>query len=108
MSEEKIYVGRGKKSDRFDIVSIDICLTDLPKEHIKKGNNGKSYIKLNVSAKREVDDYGNTHTVTVDTWKPTQGNAPQSKPETKREYAKPTETKTPQGVSASDTDDLPF
>ena len=75
---EKIYCGRGKQG-RFG-VRISLCLNDLPKEHITTANNGKKYISLNVDAKREPDQYGNTHTVTVDTWKPGQQNAPAPAP----------------------------
>lgn len=30
-----------------------LCLSDIPKELIKKGNNGKLYLNINVWAKRE-------------------------------------------------------
>jgi superfamily II DNA or RNA helicase len=75
---EKIYCGRGKQG-RFG-VRISLCLNDLPKEHITTANNGKKYISLNVDAKREPDQYGNTHSVSVDTWKPGQQNAPEPAP----------------------------
>ncbi len=64
---DKIYVGSGKKSTYG--VKISVCLTDLPKEHIFEYNN-KKYIKLDVNEKREEDQYGKTHSVSVDTWKP--------------------------------------
>ena len=68
---EKIYVGTGKEFGQYGDVNIDICLSDLPKEWIVKSEkNGKSYIKLTVSKKKEVDKYGNSHTVTVNTFKP--------------------------------------
>ena len=64
---DKIYVGSGKSSNYG--VNISVCLTDLPKEHIFE-YNGKKYIKLTVNEKREVDQYGKTHSVSVNTWKP--------------------------------------
>ncbi len=68
MSEVKIYVGNGKK--KFDnLRSVSICLTDLPQEHIFE-YNGKKYLKLNVSDKKEPDQYGKDVSVTVDTWQP--------------------------------------
>jgi len=67
---EKIYCGKGKAS-RFG-VRISVCLSDLPREHITTANNGKKYISLDVDAKREPDQYGNTHSIKVDTWKPGQ------------------------------------
>jgi len=70
---EKIYCGSGKKkeSQYGTFRSITINLTDLPKEHMFKYND-KTYIKLNVNDKREVDQYGKDLAVTVDTWKPEQ------------------------------------
>ena len=68
---EKIYVGKGKESQYG--VRIDICLDaiyDYAKEKIEKATNGKKYIKLNVNPMRQQDDRGNTHSVSIDTWKP--------------------------------------
>jgi hypothetical protein len=48
---------------------VSLCLSDLPKEHINEFN-GKKYIRLEVTERREPDKFGKTHTVTVDTWKP--------------------------------------
>ena len=70
MADEKIYCGSGKKSQQYDIINLNICVSDIPKEHIQDGGNGKKYVRLNVSAKREADKYGNTHSISVDTWKP--------------------------------------
>jgi len=68
---EKIYVGSGKEFGQYGDINIDICLSDLPKEWIKKSDkNGKSYIKLTVSKKRQADQYGKTHSVSVNTFKP--------------------------------------
>ena len=72
MAEEKIYVGNGVSKFDGQMVSMSVCLSDLPKEHMFE-YNGKRYIKLNVSAKRDgADEYGKTHYVTVDTFKPEQ------------------------------------
>jgi hypothetical protein len=49
----------------MSFIIIDVCLTDLPKSKITVGKNGKSYMKLKVAQKRAVDDYGNTHYVSV-------------------------------------------
>ena len=43
---------------------------DLPQEHMFE-YNGKKYIKLNVSSKKGgADEYGKTHYVAIDTFKP--------------------------------------
>lgn len=88
MAEEKIYVGNGVSKFDGDMVSCSLCLTDLPQEHMFE-YKGKKYVKLNVCSKKDgADEYGKTHYVTVDTFKP----------EPKKEY----ENATKQEV------DLPF
>ena len=70
MSEEKIYVGSGTSKFDGNMISCSICLSDLPQEHMFE-YNGKKYIKVNVSAKRDgADEYGKTHYVAIDTFKP--------------------------------------
>lgn len=71
MSNDKIYAGSGKTIlGRFgEFYKVSICLSDIPKEHTFE-YNGKTYIKLEISKKKEVDMYGKNVTVAVDTWKP--------------------------------------
>lgn len=80
METDKIYCGSGKtRSGKYgDFQSISICLEDIPNEHITTGNNGKTYVNLTVSKKKEVDKFGKDLSVVVDTWKPT--NTGQSTP----------------------------
>lgn len=92
MSDKKeiIYAGSGKQitGQYGTFRAVTVCLTDLPKEHIFE-YNGKKYIKLNVSDKREADQYGKDVSISVNTFKPDeqaqnnnaapQQSAPQSK-----------------------------
>ena len=73
MSEvkDKIYVGSGKEKFDGDQVAVSVCLSDLPKDWIFEYNN-KKYVKLIVQKKRETDQYGKTHYVAIDTFKPEQ------------------------------------
>lgn len=64
---DKIYCGSGK-AGKYGI-NLNLCLSDLPKEHINE-YKGKKYIKLKVGEKRQADQYGKTHYLEVDTWKP--------------------------------------
>jgi hypothetical protein len=85
--QDKIFVGNGKKNDQYGFINFSICLSDLPQEHITEFK-GKKYINLTISEKRESpDQYGKTHSVVVNTWKP-EGSAEQANEEV--------------------TDDLPF
>ena len=68
---DKIFVGSGKVFGKYGQIGVNICLSDLPEEHIfTSDKNNKKYIKLNISQKRQPDNYGNTHSVEVNTWKP--------------------------------------
>ena len=42
-----------------------ICLTDIPKEYITVGNNGKKYLRVNIDERKAPDQYGNTHNIKV-------------------------------------------
>lgn len=73
---DHIYVGSGKERT-FDnggsviTVSIDVDkLINACKDHGYNSDAGKRYIKLKVGRRREIDQYGNSHSVEVDTWKP--------------------------------------
>jgi len=76
MAEEKIYVGNGKEhvfGDGGKIIKLRIGLDNLKKYHELYGfttDAGKHMITLIVSERREKDQYGNSHFVTVDTFKP--------------------------------------
>jgi len=98
---EKIYCGRGKRFGKYGTVSINICVDDIPKEHITKASNGKRYVRLNVDEKKEADPYGYTHTVSVDTWKPDKDKPPAPIPALR--YGTTSET-----AQAQFDDDLPF
>ncbi len=97
MSEERIYVGSGVEKFEGNLVNVSVCLTDIKsnaEEHIFE-YNGKKYIKLKVQKKKDgADDYGKTHFVEVDTFKPDpkKNGQAQSKPK----------------VSQKAMDDLPF
>ena len=44
---------------------LNICLSDIPKDLIRRASNGKAYINLNVTELRETDERGNDHTISV-------------------------------------------
>jgi len=71
----KIFCGSGKEIGQYGQISISVCISDLPNDYITTGKNGKKYINLKVTKKKEVDQWGKTHGVEVDTWKPEPRNA---------------------------------
>ena len=92
-NKEVIYAGSGKTvSGQYgEFFKVTVCLSDLPKEHVFE-YNGKKYVKLDISKKKETDQYGKNVKVQVDTWKP----------ETKTASFEPAPAK------AETQDDLPF
>lgn len=48
-----------------DFLTGSICLTDIPKEFITEGKNGKKYVNFAVSKRKDVSQFGETHTITV-------------------------------------------
>jgi hypothetical protein len=45
------------------MIVIDICLTDVPKELITEGKNGKKYLKLILNKRKSEGKFGETHTL---------------------------------------------
>ena len=46
------------------MITVSICLTDIPKEKITTSEkNGKKYLNIVVDHRKEVSTYGETHTV---------------------------------------------
>ena len=76
---EKLYCGKGKVVEgKFgNFMKLNLCISDIPAEFKDEARNGKLYTRLNISRMKNPDNYGNTHTVTVDTWKPEQKPVPE-------------------------------
>ena len=68
MEQKTIYIGNGKKQ-KDNWLKSSLCISDIPKEHTFE-YNGKTYVKVNINLKDEVDQYGKDVSITVDTWKP--------------------------------------
>ena len=47
------------------MIVLNICLSDLPKELIHVGKNGKKYINLVCDERKEVGQYGDTHSISL-------------------------------------------
>lgn len=98
MSEatKKNYIKVGKGVEKFDggLIEISVCLSEIPQEH-RFQYEGKWYTKLKVNRNRDgVDDYGKSHYVTINEWKP----------EAKEQKPAPSVAKKEEEVSP----DLPF
>lgn len=66
----KLYCGSGKVVGQYGIISMSVCLDELPQEYITTAKNGKRYINIKCVPKKEEDKFGKTHYLEIDTWKP--------------------------------------
>lgn len=73
----KIYLGNGterKRNGGDKFITGSLCIDDIekiPEQFIQKGRNGKRYFKYILSPYRQgANEYGNTHSFAVDTYKP--------------------------------------
>ena len=71
-SKKKIYVGSGKEKFDGNLIDVSINLSKISKnaKDFIFEYSGDKYIKLKVTKKKEMDEYGKSHYVEVDTWKP--------------------------------------
>lgn len=93
---DKIFIGSGVAKFNGDLVECSVCITDA-ESHIFE-YNGKRYLKIKVQKKRQPDNYGKTHSVEVNTWKPEKTQRP-------AQNAQPSQSTQP---AQEKSDDLPF
>ena len=43
------------------MITVSVCLSDIPKSKIVEAKNGKKYVNLVLEERREVGQYGETH-----------------------------------------------
>lgn len=95
------------------LVNVSVCLSDIPKDRIKVGKNGKKYLSITVSKLREPDNYENTHSVYVSQTKDErEQNVPRTYIGKGKEIVFHDAVPTPEEVNnlpaATELDDLPF
>ena len=77
-NQDKIYVGGAKeKTGNYGVFhSISFSAQDIAT--LQSNLNAKGYVNLNMNQRQSPSQYGQTHSLTIDTWQPTpQGQAPQ-------------------------------
>ncbi len=70
---DKIYIGKGKVTGNYGNISITLGLDgfgEIYKKHGFETKQKSKKLKIIISEMRQADNYGNTHTCYVDTWKP--------------------------------------
>ncbi len=75
-NEQKTYVPKSSAKERvFNSGGSSINLSFKADEliaFIKEHRNEKGYLNLKIEKRREAGQYGDTHSVVLDTWKPEQ------------------------------------
>ena len=72
MSEKKYYgnVKTHTFSNGDEMYKIGLSADDL--NHMLSQINEKGYVNLNMTKRKDVGQYGQTHSIVLDDWKPTQ------------------------------------
>jgi hypothetical protein len=76
---EKIYCWSAKMIDTkfWQVMTISFSPKDL--ETLKANVNEKGWVNLNASERKEVGKYWETHSVTINNWKPEKSETPKKK-----------------------------
>ena len=78
---EKIYVGGAKEKAWEDgNSSYNISFSDADIKLLIENQNEKGYVNLKMNKRREPSQYGQTHSIVIDDWKPTPSAQPAQQP----------------------------
>jgi hypothetical protein len=72
MSDKK-YVGRGKQVGNYDLVNFSIAESKVAESWYEY--NGERYLKMTIGKLKQPDNYGKTHSVWIDEYKPQENGA---------------------------------
>lgn len=90
-----------------------LCLSDIPKELITTGKNGKKYLNIVVNKRKEVSQFGNTHYVKAYVKKALQKEGQnyyigELKPSERQPGSSNTSSSSDPNAQKDNDDDLPF
>lgn len=109
--QEKTYVGSVKAKTittaygDMEILKISFSKSDI--EKLSENLNERGWVNLDMVKRKQVSDKGQTHSITIDTWKPdAKGKLPVSHKEAVRDT--PTGTTDRNGIVTPDDTELPF
>lgn len=87
MENKKTYVGTAKqktintKFGEMEVIKLSFSKKDL--ETLMSNLNEKGWVNLDQVKRKEVGKYGETHSMTIDTWKPSEKSTPPANTPTK-------------------------
>lgn len=108
----KVYVpkssAKARQTSIGEILRISFKVEDAI-EFFKKNANDKGYINLELIPRKTAGTYGDTHTLTLDTWKPTpRTDGAPARTTTSAKPASKAKTAPAAASNAPDEDDIPF
>ena len=115
---DHIYCGSGKDKEFADgghLLTVTLNIDEILAQYDAYGfttNAGKRTIKVKIGRRKTVGQYGETHTVEIDTWKPenasqsTQNSAPASTYQKRAESPSKPLSGTPESVPDFEDDDF--
>lgn len=84
-NNNKVFVGNGKKVANYDLVNFSIKMSKV-QDHIYE-YKGEKYLKMTMGANKDgANEYGQTHKIWIDEYKPNNDSATNNAP--KKEFAK--------------------
>jgi len=99
-----LYVPKSKAVERDGRYGKFLCLSFKAKElrdFINEHVNADGYINLNVSPRKQLGEYGDSHSISLNQWKPTpRDGAPRS--------SAPAEPDPPPATGEEESDPVPF
>jgi len=66
---DNIFIGSARDMGNYNFMTGSICLDDIPAQHIQTAKNNKRYVKIKINKRKDPDKYGNTHFITINTYK---------------------------------------
>lgn len=112
---QKTYVGGAKviKTQHGQLLKISFNRDDL--KTLEAALNDKGWVNLNCSARKEISQYGQTHSISIDTWQPNAqgGSQQQAAQQQSQQPAPANRAPTPQQAAPPPSfddfdDDIPF
>lgn len=97
----KNYIASGKKNDKYDIVYTRLYVDKFQNLLKTDHKSGRQYLDINVGTRREVDQYGYTHNV----WVNTEDGAPRPQPQAQQTNY---QQRSDEQISSFDISDAPF
>jgi len=87
-----------------------ICISDVPRELLKKADNGKVYLNIAVSKRREPSQFGDTHNViaSVPADKRKEGDKPLYIGNMREHVPQVVSTQDVENMPSAEDTDLPF